>query len=215
MRVARSGSNEPMPAVVTELRPLGSFATWQAERVGSLRPGIAEMALETARAAAAAGDPRPVFIVPVLWRLRFTADVSRGLGREIAIIERSLRLPSARGRGLRERFAGLPAALPSMRAAQLGLRAPAIYSASLVRSEWYESVLHLFEIYDFLALPTAQVFPFGVDMHWPSEIAAAASLVQGQGAEGQPVVLVRGLAWSGPDNNAYELVRPAAEDMFR
>ena len=47
------------------------------------------------------------------------------------------------------------------------------------------------------------------------EIAAAASLVQGQGAEGQPVVLVRGLAWSGPDNNAHELVRPAAEDMFR
>jgi coenzyme F420-0:L-glutamate ligase/coenzyme F420-1:gamma-L-glutamate ligase len=47
------------------------------------------------------------------------------------------------------------------------------------------------------------------------EIAAAASLVQGQGAEGQPVVLVRGLTWSGPDNNAHELVRPAAEDMFR
>jgi coenzyme F420-0:L-glutamate ligase/coenzyme F420-1:gamma-L-glutamate ligase len=47
------------------------------------------------------------------------------------------------------------------------------------------------------------------------EIAAAASLVQGQGAEGQPVVLVRGLAWSGPDNNAHELVRPATEDLFR
>ena len=47
------------------------------------------------------------------------------------------------------------------------------------------------------------------------EVAAAASLVQGQGAEGQPVVLVRGLAWSGPDNNAHELVRPAAEDLFR
>ncbi len=47
------------------------------------------------------------------------------------------------------------------------------------------------------------------------EIAAAASLVQGQGAEGQPIVLVRGLHWSGPDNNAHELVRPASEDMFR
>ena len=30
------------------------------------------------------------------------------------------------------------------------------------------------------------------------EIAAAASLVQGQGDEGQPVVLVRGLLWRGP-----------------
>ena len=47
------------------------------------------------------------------------------------------------------------------------------------------------------------------------EIAAAASLVMGQGAEGQPVVIVRGLTWRGPDNGASELVRPAAEDMFR
>jgi coenzyme F420-0:L-glutamate ligase/coenzyme F420-1:gamma-L-glutamate ligase len=47
------------------------------------------------------------------------------------------------------------------------------------------------------------------------EIAAAASLVMGQGAEGQPVVIVRGLSWRGPDNPASELVRTAAEDMFR
>ena len=47
------------------------------------------------------------------------------------------------------------------------------------------------------------------------EIAAAASLVMGQGAEGQPVVVVRGLTWQGLDNAASELVRPAAEDMFR
>jgi len=47
------------------------------------------------------------------------------------------------------------------------------------------------------------------------EIAAAASLVMGQGAEGQPVVIVRGLTWRGPDNAASELVRPAVEDMFR
>jgi coenzyme F420-0:L-glutamate ligase / coenzyme F420-1:gamma-L-glutamate ligase len=47
------------------------------------------------------------------------------------------------------------------------------------------------------------------------EIAAAASLVMGQGAEGQPVVVVRGLTWRGPDTAASELVRPAAEDMFR
>jgi coenzyme F420-0:L-glutamate ligase/coenzyme F420-1:gamma-L-glutamate ligase len=46
------------------------------------------------------------------------------------------------------------------------------------------------------------------------EIAAAASLVQGQGNEAQPVILVRGLAWTAPDNPASELVRPAAEDMF-
>jgi coenzyme F420-0:L-glutamate ligase/coenzyme F420-1:gamma-L-glutamate ligase len=47
------------------------------------------------------------------------------------------------------------------------------------------------------------------------EIAAAASLVMGQGDEGQPVVLVRGLSWQAPANPARELVRPASEDLFR
>ena len=47
------------------------------------------------------------------------------------------------------------------------------------------------------------------------EIAAAASLVMGQGNEAQPVVLMRGLAWSAPANPASELIRPATEDMFR
>ena len=30
--VGRAGTREPTPALVTELMPLGSFATWQAER---------------------------------------------------------------------------------------------------------------------------------------------------------------------------------------
>lgn len=47
------------------------------------------------------------------------------------------------------------------------------------------------------------------------EIAAAASLVQGQAAEAQPVVLLRGLRWDLPATDAHELVRPAAEDLFR
>ena len=47
------------------------------------------------------------------------------------------------------------------------------------------------------------------------EIAAAASLLQGQAAEAQPVVLVRGLAWDAPPNPAAELIRPESEDLFR
>jgi coenzyme F420-0:L-glutamate ligase/coenzyme F420-1:gamma-L-glutamate ligase len=46
------------------------------------------------------------------------------------------------------------------------------------------------------------------------EIAAATGLVMGQGAEGQPAVLVRGLSWSGAANPASELLRPAQEDLF-
>jgi len=47
------------------------------------------------------------------------------------------------------------------------------------------------------------------------EIAAAASLLQGQAAEAQPVVLVRGLDWSAPQAPASELLRPLEEDLFR
>ena len=46
------------------------------------------------------------------------------------------------------------------------------------------------------------------------EIAAAASLLQGQAAEARPIVLVRGLAWTAPDSPAVELIRPPAEDLF-
>jgi coenzyme F420-0:L-glutamate ligase / coenzyme F420-1:gamma-L-glutamate ligase len=47
------------------------------------------------------------------------------------------------------------------------------------------------------------------------EIAAAASLLQGQAAEAQPVVLVRGLDWAAPVAPAADLIRPLEEDLFR
>ncbi len=61
---------------------------------------------------------------------------------------------------------------------------------------------------------------FGRELHvtltgFADEIAAAAGLLMGQAAEGQPAVLVRGLRWSAPAFPATELVRPAQEDLFR
>jgi coenzyme F420-0:L-glutamate ligase / coenzyme F420-1:gamma-L-glutamate ligase len=47
------------------------------------------------------------------------------------------------------------------------------------------------------------------------EVAAAASLLQGQADEGQPVVILRGLYWSAPEALAATLVRPEQEDLFR
>lgn len=47
------------------------------------------------------------------------------------------------------------------------------------------------------------------------EIAAAASLVMGQGAEGLPAVIVSGLKWHAPASNAAALIRDPAEDLFR
>jgi coenzyme F420-0:L-glutamate ligase/coenzyme F420-1:gamma-L-glutamate ligase len=47
------------------------------------------------------------------------------------------------------------------------------------------------------------------------EIAAAASILMGQAAEGRPVVHIRGLQFARHDGNAAELIRPAHMDMFR
>jgi amidase len=51
------------------------------------------------------------------------------------------------------------------------LCASAVYAASLARSDWYRHVSGLFEVYDFLILPSAQVFPFDAGLDWPKAIA--------------------------------------------
>ncbi len=52
----------------------------------------------------------------------------------------------------------------------LSLKAPEIHAASVVRSDWYRAVLRLFERFDLLVLPSAQVFPFDVGTHWPATV---------------------------------------------
>ena len=45
-----------------------------------------------------------------------------------------------------------------------------VYRASVERTAWYRHVLTLFDRFDFLALPVAQVFPFDIGTHWPREV---------------------------------------------
>ncbi len=48
------------------------------------------------------------------------------------------------------------------------------------------------------------------------ELASAAALLQGQGADGQPVVIIRGdFSWDQPDSGSDALVRPKEMDLFR
>ncbi len=53
----------------------------------------------------------------------------------------------------------------------MGLSAAAVYEASVIRSRWYAKAAQLFERFDVLALPSAQVWPFPAEWHWPKEIA--------------------------------------------
>lgn len=46
-----------------------------------------------------------------------------------------------------------------------------IFEASEARSAWYRAVQKLFERFDYLVLPAAQVFPFAVEETWPKTVA--------------------------------------------
>jgi amidase len=47
----------------------------------------------------------------------------------------------------------------------------AVYEAGLARGAWHKALLQAFERFDFLLLPSAQVFPFAAETRWPTEIA--------------------------------------------
>ncbi len=53
----------------------------------------------------------------------------------------------------------------------LALSASDAFQASASRSDWYRAIGRLFERYDYLLLPSAQVFPFDKHQHWPAHIA--------------------------------------------
>ncbi len=50
------------------------------------------------------------------------------------------------------------------------LSVEAVYQASVIRSRWYAHAATLFDSYDALVLPSAQVWPFPVEWRWPQSI---------------------------------------------
>lgn len=52
----------------------------------------------------------------------------------------------------------------------LGLSDKDVKNANVIRNNWYTELDRMFETYDFLVLPTAQVFPYSKEVHWPKEI---------------------------------------------
>nr|WP_205914578.1 amidase [Rhodobacter sp. SY28-1] len=52
----------------------------------------------------------------------------------------------------------------------LGLSAQAVYEASVIRSRWHAHAARLFDRFDAVVLPSAQVWPFPADWRWPETI---------------------------------------------
>ena len=53
----------------------------------------------------------------------------------------------------------------------LALTAMEVHQASVIRSNWFQTAAALFQDYDALVLPSAQVWPFYADLPYPTEIA--------------------------------------------
>lgn len=82
-----------------------------------------------------------------------------------------------------------------------------VHKSSVIRSAWFEKAAALFETYDVLVLPSAQVWPFDVDLINPASINGRQmdtyhrwmEVVIAPGLLGLPVVNVP-IGFGGPDN---------------
>jgi hypothetical protein len=113
------------------LHPEGRVS-WRNDRVGSLLPGLARMAIGTARRLRVDDS---VFVQPVVWKLVFSRDVTPGLHREMALIEHRLGLQPGTGTPA-ERFGALVAGVTVAREQRFGLeRGPCAASEVFDRQE--------------------------------------------------------------------------------
>ncbi len=103
----------------------------------------------------------------------------------------------------------------------LGLTAADITTASETRADWYLALHALMERYDFLALPSAQVFPFPAEMHWPREINGRAmdtyhrwmEVVIGGTLAGVPVLSLPAGLDAGGRPMGIQLIGPMGADQ--
>ncbi|HYL95817.1 MAG TPA: amidase [Terriglobales bacterium] len=164
-------SLEQDPAIFAE--PLkrdfkGTRLAWLGDLGGHLQfePGIADLCRASFKAFEAAGcaveEAQPEYSADRMWdtwvtlRHWLTAGDLLELYQDVS--KRNLMKPEAQW----EVEAGLR------------LSAVHVYNASRARSEWYVAMQKLFHKYDYLLLPSAQVFPFDATVHWPKSINGVA-----------------------------------------
>jgi hypothetical protein len=107
------------------LHPEG-MVNWTADTVHPLFPGIADLAIEAARRVATNGDDRRVFIAPIVWKYRYTGDISDALVDEMRYIESELGLLSREGLTVGERFRSLQDQVLARQMAMFGFDARSV-----------------------------------------------------------------------------------------
>ena len=104
--------------------------------------------------------------------------------------------------------------------AGLRITAADVYEASAVRTAWYQVVMKVYERFDYLVAPAAQVFPFDADIPWPREIAGRhmdtyhrwMEVVIGPSMAGLPVAALPAGFSAGGLPNGFELIGPPRSD---
>ncbi len=102
----------------------------------------------------------------------------------------------------------------------LRVKSAEFYEASAVRTAWYQAMLQLFERFDYLVAPAAQVFPFDADIPWPREIAGRhmetyhrwMEVVIGPSMAGLPVAALPAGFSDGGLPNGFQLIGPPRAD---
>ena len=157
-RFAEALGQSARPARIAWLADLGGYLPMEAGVLDCCEAALRrfERLGCTVEPAALGTAPEPVWDAWLVWRRVL-------VGARIAPL---LALPQAR-----ERIK--PEALWEYEQGQ-GTSAAQFMAASSRRTAFYQHLLGLFERYDVLALPSAQVWPFDAALRWPAEIAGRA-----------------------------------------
>jgi amidase len=160
-RSARSAA--PVPA---DMR--GKKIAWLGDWGGAyaMEPGILAQAETTLRVFEELGAEvvplAPPFPAEKLWQSWVTLRAMLNAGAKRGLYENAAHRAQTKPETLWEIEQGLT------------LTAAAVYDASVIRSRWYARAAGLFEQFDALMLPAAQVWPFPVEWRWPQEINSVA-----------------------------------------
>ncbi len=138
---------------------------WLADWGGAypMEPGIldvCEAALRQLEEMGAVVEPLPPpFPAEKLWQSWVTLRAMLNAGGKRALAEDPARRALTKPETLWEIEQGL------------GLSAQAVHEASVIRSRWHAHAARLFNRFDAVVLPSAQVWPFPAEWRWPQAIA--------------------------------------------
>ena len=126
-------------------------------------PGVLEVCRKAARRFESLGcmveDAVPEFDLDAVWQAAIRLRAWQSGGPLLAFYQDPMKRAQLKPEAVYEIETGLK------------LSAYDITAASVVRNDWTQAVRRFFERYDYIIAPTAQVFPFDVEQHWPREIA--------------------------------------------